>query len=94
MNIFFVGQRVRVVNDNLPGGKRYSPHASCFIGCEATIRGTPSCPNAGFNPALGTYSIQPDGYFRCGMVYGFQLEPIIPLAARESIEQEEEACPN
>lgn len=80
MAAFYVGQRVRVVRGYpRPSKGTYPKHSACFLGGEATVRGTMSQPNAGFWTADGCdISIQPDGFPRCGMVFSSMLEPIQP----------------
>lgn len=94
MSAFRVGQRVRVILPTIiREGRVYLPrHPAAHLGCEATVRGTPSLPNAGFDPEIGDHSIQPDGYPGVGMVSACQLVPLYDggfPAESESIEVEE-----
>jgi len=76
MATFRVGDHARVVLPPPSGKTRHSRIPAARLGCEVIVVGTRQCPNAGFAPTLGDYSVRLIGHTHFGMVSAYQLVPI------------------
>lgn len=78
MSRFYIGQRVRIARSTLPffkGEREVTHRIEGMVGKEATVAGTVSHPNAGFDPhGPWDTSIRLDNGI-IGMVPGVILEP-------------------